>query len=323
MPNIDRNYARSACHTSHVDHRLFQYFAAVAQEGTVSAAAETLHITQPALSRQIKQLETKLGFQLFRRKGNRLVLTSEGRQFLTVARELLQVHTHAEHIAETLAAGSLRSISIGAPPTTLIDIVAPFVATFTKADPVPHASELNVGPELAQRASGYDLIVVPQRPSGGLEALPLASLPVWAYVPPNHRWRHNESVELSSLCTEDLILVPPRLKSRQVLDAAMHLADVAPLGTVEVTQGRLAQALAAAGRGVAVLSDDAYFDLHPLKIIDHRGHTLRFHLYAAWRRDHHASTTLREIAARVRDFCHLRYGPSVGGQEEMPISGHG
>lgn len=320
MHNIHRNYACTACHTDLVDYRLFQYFAAVAHEGTVSAAAETLHITQPALSRQIKQLETKLGLQLFHRTGNRLTLTSEGRQFLTVAREVLLIHTHAEHIADTLAAGSLRNISIGAPSTTLIDIVAPFVATFTEADPVPHVSELNVGPELARRASDYDLIIVPQRPPGALEVLPLAALPVWAYVPSSHRWGRSESVELSSLCTEDLILVPPTLKSRQVLDATMHLSDVAPRGSVEVAHGRLAQALAAAGRGVAVLSDDAYFDLHPLQIIDHRGHTLRFQLYAAWRRDHHGNATLRDMAQRVRDFCQLRYGPALASDTEENMS---
>lgn len=311
MPVFDRSHAHRACNTGLVDHRLLRYFVAVAEEGTVSAAGETLHITQPALSRQIRELEKKLGLQLFHRRGNRLLLTSEGREFLDVAQDVLRAHTHAEHIAETLAAGNMRSISIGAPPTTLIDIVAPFVATFSNADPAPHVSELNVGPELAQKAADYDLIVAPQRPPDDLMALPLAALPVWAYVSPNHRWGRNESVELSSLCAEELILMPPTLKSRQVLDAAMHLADVTPLGTVEVTHGRLAQALASAGRGIAVVSDDAYFDLHPLRIIDSQGDMLRVHLYASWRRGHHGNKTIGDMAERLRDFCQERYGDTL------------
>nr|WP_255727615.1 LysR family transcriptional regulator [Nesterenkonia sp. DZ6] len=294
-----------------VDHRLLRYFAAVADEGTVSAAAESLHITQPALSRQIRELESKLRLQLFRRTGNRLILTSEGTEFLSVTREVLRVHSHAELIAETLASGSMRNVSIGAPQTTLIDIVAPFVATFSQHDPTPHVSEISLSPEPTQNSSDYDLIVTPQRPADDHETLSLAALPVWAYVPQTHAWAQREAIDLASLCEHALILVPAAQKSRQILDAALSLADLAPRGTIEVSQGRLAQALAAAGRGVAVLSDDAHFALHPLRILDPRGYALQFHLHAAWRRDHHGSAELFSMAQRLREFCQLRYGPTL------------
>ena len=58
--------------------RVIHYFLTVAEEGTFSAAAEKLHITQPTLSRQIKGLEEELGTILFMRTGNRLELTKEG-----------------------------------------------------------------------------------------------------------------------------------------------------------------------------------------------------------------------------------------------------
>ncbi len=71
--------------------RVIHYFLTVAEEGTFSAAAEKLHITQPTLSRQIKGLEEELGTILFMRTGNRLELTKEGYFFLNRGREILDL----------------------------------------------------------------------------------------------------------------------------------------------------------------------------------------------------------------------------------------
>jgi DNA-binding transcriptional LysR family regulator len=66
--------------------RHLRYFAAVADAGGVSRAGTRLNISQPALSRQVRDLETELGVSLFDRRGGRLVLTGEGEDLLTRAR---------------------------------------------------------------------------------------------------------------------------------------------------------------------------------------------------------------------------------------------
>lgn len=58
--------------------RVLQYFFAIAREQTISGAAEVLHITQPTLSRQIKDLEEELGKQLFIRSNKKISLTEDG-----------------------------------------------------------------------------------------------------------------------------------------------------------------------------------------------------------------------------------------------------
>ena len=60
--------------------RTLGYFVAVAETGSVSAAADVVHVTQPAISRQIRQLETELGVELFARSAGRLQLSAAGRQ---------------------------------------------------------------------------------------------------------------------------------------------------------------------------------------------------------------------------------------------------
>ena len=80
--------------------RLLKYFWTVATAGTVSKAAEQLYITQPTLSRQIKELERELDTQLFMRDGKKLVLTEDG-QFLKIkAEEILQLTSKTVKVFE-------------------------------------------------------------------------------------------------------------------------------------------------------------------------------------------------------------------------------
>ena len=71
--------------------RVLRYFLIVAQEGNITRAAETLHITQPTLSRQIAQLEEEVGAMLFDRSNRRLTLTSEGLLLRRRAEEILEL----------------------------------------------------------------------------------------------------------------------------------------------------------------------------------------------------------------------------------------
>src|SRR5690349_9514515 len=99
--------------------RHLRCFLTVARLGTVTAAAEQLHIAQPAVSRQIQRLERDLGVTLFRRNGHRLSLTDAGRHTLDVAHDLLSRADRLTTVAGQLADGRLTRISCAAAPTTL------------------------------------------------------------------------------------------------------------------------------------------------------------------------------------------------------------
>ena len=74
-----------------MDIRLMQYYLVVVREGTISAAAEALHVSQPALSRQMKDLEEELGVTLFQRGSRRITLTEEGMILRKRAEEMLRL----------------------------------------------------------------------------------------------------------------------------------------------------------------------------------------------------------------------------------------
>lgn len=74
-----------------MDIRVLQYFLAVAREGSITRAAQTLNITQPPLSRQLKELEEELGKKLFIRGSKRITLTEDGMLLQKRAEELIEL----------------------------------------------------------------------------------------------------------------------------------------------------------------------------------------------------------------------------------------
>lgn len=77
--------------------RVLQYFLAVTREQSISGAAETLHLSQPTLSRQLKELEDELGKQLFIRGSRRITLTEEGMILRKRAEEVVELIQKTEH----------------------------------------------------------------------------------------------------------------------------------------------------------------------------------------------------------------------------------
>jgi DNA-binding transcriptional LysR family regulator len=291
-----------------MDLRLLRTFQLVARTGTVSAAAEALRVTQPALSRQVRQLERELGFDLFTRDRGRLVLTSAGLRFLEASEQILASASAAESLADQLRAGRLTRLRLAAPATTLTDVLAPFLATLYPDDPLTTVDEADFGEALDGLRSGVDLAIVTSPPPNGLRSRQIAELPIWAYVRPDHLFAHARRVTVAHLAGLHLIVLPPRLRPRQLIDEAMIGEGVAPAALVECGNPQVAQALAAAGRGIAVVSDDPRFGLVPCLIQRIDGRHLTLTLHAAWRPDHHAAEQLSRLAARLGEFCRIRYG---------------
>src|SRR3954471_17932558 len=163
-----------------MDLRLLRYFVATADAGSATRAAAELHVTQPVLSRQLRQLEHQLGLRLFERDGRRLRMTAAAEDFLGGARALLSQADQLERAAESLASGTLSALHLAAPTTTLTDVLAPFLATLRADDPTPMVRELDPRGTVAALRAGADLAVVTRPPSRAVASRPLAVLPVWA-----------------------------------------------------------------------------------------------------------------------------------------------
>ena len=290
--------------------RTIGYFVAVADAGSVSAATRTTHITQPSLSRQLRQLERELGLDLFTRQDGRLTLTPAGRQFLPNARELLRQAESTRSAAAQLRAGSLPTLTVAAPAVTLNDVLAPFFATFGADDPMPRVLPLDVADEYAALDRGADLIIGTRPPPPALARARVATLPVSAYVRADHALAGRSAILLSELVGHELLVPTTDSHARRALDAAVETAGL-PVRLIEFSSSQVAQAVAAAGRGVALVSDDPRFDLVPLTVVTAADDVLRIALHAAWQPHHHGAVQLAALVTRFKLFVRDRYGQTA------------
>ena len=290
--------------------RVLAYLIAIVDEGSMTRAAAVVGVAQPSLSRQVRQLEHDLGLDLFAREAGRLHLTAAGRRFLPLARELVARADAASALMHGLASGSGLQLTLVAPETTVADVIAPFLATQGPDDPTVLAREALpadvFGEVLAGRA---DVGISSGPPPAELESRSVGRFPVYAYVKAGHALDVGPSVELAELEPYPLILLETSHGTRRLFDLAVaaeglsyHLAFEAPVPQV-------AQALAASGRGIAIVTDDPRYGLRPLRIFV-RGTELMIPLVGAWSGSHFAAPVIDGWVGALAGFAAKR---PVGG----------
>jgi DNA-binding transcriptional LysR family regulator len=287
--------------------RHLRYLVATVDAGSVNAAAAVVHVTQPALSRQLRQLEHDLGAELFERSAGRLSLNRTGRALLPAVRELLAAADALRDRAAFHARGGMERVVIAAPTVTLTDVVSPFVATMAPDDPVVDVRAADGLATADALGAGADLAIGTRRPPADYAWLPLAVLPVWAHVPDSDPWAARERVLLEELIERPLVVLPSTHTAREALDLAVAAAGASFSSRVEAGNGTIAQALAAAGRGVAVVSDDPRYELRPLAVELDDG-VLSIRLVAAWDPRAVTAGTIEGLVVRLRDWVARQYG---------------
>lgn len=118
-----------------MDLRHIRTFVTVADLGTVSKAAGVLHVAQPALSRQIANLEDEFGVRLFDRVGRRLLLTSEGEQLLNDCRGLLNYARAVGEQAQVLRRGEVGVLRVSSSPHLIEGIFPDFLRHYAARYP--------------------------------------------------------------------------------------------------------------------------------------------------------------------------------------------
>jgi DNA-binding transcriptional LysR family regulator len=121
-----------------VELRHLRYFVAVAEAENLSRAALKLHVSQPPLSRQIRDLEDELGFLLLKRTAKSVSLTEAGRTFLNGARAVLQRVDEGVKKARAVATAGETDLHVGYSPTPFAEILPKTLRGFRKAMPKVH-----------------------------------------------------------------------------------------------------------------------------------------------------------------------------------------
>ena len=118
--------------------RVLRYFLAVAREGNITSAANYLHLTQPTLSRQIRDLEEELGQQLLIRKSHRVALTPAGMLFRKRAEEIVSMADKTEEEFRSMKEELTGDIYIGGGETDAMNQIAAVCRELQEAHPGIH-----------------------------------------------------------------------------------------------------------------------------------------------------------------------------------------
>ena len=295
--------------------RHLRYFVAVGEEQHYGRAAQRLRVAQPALSRQIQDLEGEIGFQLFDRLPRGVRLNDAGKTFLADARLILQQVSEAALRAGRVARGLAGTLRVGFTESTSWHGVVPdSFRRFRQAQP---EAELQLSPLLsldqiqAIRAGRLDAGFVFNMSKSDLELdqVLVASQRLVLGVPKGHALTRLESLRLRDLTDTDFVWFPRR-QSPAYYDRLMQACSRGGLKTPRIVQEAADQAtllaLVACRLGVAFVSDATRWrrpkDVVLRPVVD-------LHLPIAfslvWRKDN-ASPLLARFVADVRQLPEVR-----------------
>lgn len=290
-----------------MDLRLLRYFLTVCETGTLHGAAGIVHVAQPSLSRQIRGLEQDLGFALFDRSARGLSLTAAGRAFRPVAENLLTRATQASATARAIAKGTVPNLTVVAAPTTVTDVISPFIVHSGADGAIGNAIEAM--PEHVYGAierGDADFAVGTRIPPAELRSMVLGHAYLWAQMAPDHPLAIRQSIPITELVKERLIVMSQAHGVRHMLDSAAARAGLSFTASVETTSPVFAQALAAAGRGVCVLSDDPRYELVAVPISATDGELI-ITLFGVWDEMHYASSRISACLEDLSAFNAVLY----------------
>jgi DNA-binding transcriptional LysR family regulator len=241
--------------------RHLRYFVTLAEELHFGRAAERLHIAQPPLSQQIRQLEVELGFQLFHRTKRTVQLTEAGQVFLGEVQQIFQQLDRAIQVGRKTSRGEMGQLVVGFVSSTAYNVLPTILRTFRTR--VPDVSlelhELSTEQQLQWLREGRIDVGFLRLPvdEDTFSVATIFQEPLVVALPETHPLANGASVSLRSLSNE-LFIFFPRSIAPGLYDQIISLcqqADFSPTVAQEAMQMQTIVSLVAAEMGIAIVPE--------------------------------------------------------------------
>lgn len=239
--------------------RRLEVFRAVATRASFTRAAEALHISQPVVSRTVRELERSLGTTLLERTTRSVRLTPEGAELLVLASELLDRSEHALDRFAAYCRGDRGSIVIAVLPSIAATVLPAVLGRYHEAHGDVRFEILDVTSSEATehvRTGKADLAIAePSADDADLEVRTIASDAVVAVLPEGHALAQRRSLTWQALAAHPFIAMTEGSSVRRLTDLAFGQAAVHPTTVVEARNIATAGGMIAAGLGVSALPE--------------------------------------------------------------------
>jgi LysR family transcriptional regulator, regulator for metE and metH len=237
----------------------FRILLALKQRGTLNAASGSLHLTQSALSHQMKNLEQRLGIILWRKQGRTLVLTQAGKYLSEVAESVIATVDSAEQHLTLLAAGRTGKLIIGIDCHACYEWFRTILQPYLQAWP-----DLAIEVTSRYRFNSFEAInhykldaVLTSDPvfNGVLHYQPLFDFELVLIVARQHRLAKLKVIEPSDLQQETILTYPVERERLDMFRKVLQPAGIEPLAHVTVEETDIMLQLTASQRGVCLLPE--------------------------------------------------------------------
>ncbi len=294
-----------------MDFRHLRYFVAVADRGNVSRAAAALRLSQPALSRQIHDLEAELKVALFERVGRGLRPTGAGEDLLAYARRALESVSAFRERARAIGNGEVGVLHAGATPQSLQRLFPPIIRRFRRLMPgvdvrLTEGDSASLS-EALRRGDLHFAFTSYQQEFGG-SSLPGGIVRILV-VGDGRRHARGRTIEIRDLQDQPLLLLQRGYGSRDLFDAACRVARIRINCFVESNAPATLLALVKAGCGLAVLPGTVALPRtgYSIRMLVQDGKPLGVATAVHWNPRHllppYAERFAEELAQQAREFA--------------------
>ena len=289
--------------------RQLRIFEAVARLSSYTRAAEELHLTQPAVSMQVRQLEDEVGLRLFEKLGKQISLTEAGREIFHYSRSINRSLQEMEEVVESLKGVRRGSLNVAVAST--VNYLAPrLLAAFHKRYPgIGLRLDVTNRERLVHQlqANTVDLVLMGQPPEAvDVDVVSEAFMdnPLVVIAPPGHPLEGEKQVPFEQLADEVFVMREPGSGTRQAMERFFSEHGAPIRNGMQMTHNEAIKQAVRAGLGLSVVSEhtvELELETGRLVILDVEGFPLERQWHLVYRRGRRLSPAAQAFRQFVLD----------------------
>lgn len=289
-----------------MDIRALRYFVELVREQSFTRASEKLFVTQPTISKMIRNMEEELGQPLLNREGRRFTLTDSGRVLFNRAQTILAEMQQLEDELADLQSLKHGSLTLGIPPM-VGHVYADLIRAYRTRYPGVELSLVEYGGRRIEQAvleGELDLAItmLPTREEAALSTLDLDCYPIRVVLPDLPRWHGDAPLRLDALQDEPFLLYTRAFTLSERLEQACQQAGFEPQVAARSSQWDFLIAMVRSGMGVAFLPEPVCRRLTPDGLVLRPlAPELSWRLGVIWPKERYLSRTAEAWLALCRE----------------------